>query len=525
MVSRSLAQKTVRRDPCDVKQTRVREKLGERVLWETGREGSTSEHVDSGESPLPIFYFFGSYRRLPHSAQSMLISCSGELVAATAELVYRYPFASSLEVEAGTPRLRLAASLGKAAAPHFFEGRLVAPRAFGDLMLVLSNIVRANFFRPLTPAMLDPVITASTSKLRFEGFSGCCGAYVMTAIPAAAIDGQFLQRGTTNVDFNDPMRAALTRLNDRQSTQLSVGAEAMSLASGADKVVEKKVRLPSRWVRGFCESHIYQSRLEPHAELTGMQARQLMQLTPRSPARRPLYLQTRSDGARWSTAESPASIRVGGAHRLCIIEPLIRQASSLRIWVDRDSHVSAWIVGNPSGTLMLMLSPDVERGFSGEGQALQEISASEGRQHLASIRAQLKWQDALRVQELANEASIDSGTVEQALSVLGTQGAVGFDLSDQAYFHRELPFSNEAIEKYQSRLQGARELAANTFATRVPGAGPDQVFDVRSDDSVYRVTLMASGEWRCTCPWYGKHRGQRGPCKHLLAVRLQTSEE
>jgi len=438
-------------------------------------------------------------------------------------MIYRYPFASNLEGEEGKPRLRLAASLEKVEAPHFFDGRLVAPRAFGDLMLVLSNVVRANFFRPLTPAMLDPVITASNSKLRFEGFSGCCGAYVMAVIPAAAIDGRFLQRGTTNVDFNDPMRAALTRLNDRQATQLSVGAEAMSLASGVGKVVEKKVRLPSRWVRGFCESHIYQSRLESHVELTGMQARQLMQLTPRSPARRPLYLQVRFDGARWSTVDSPGSIRVGGAHRLSVIEPLIRQASSLRIWVDRDSSVSAWVVGNPSGSLMLMLSPDLDRGFSGEGQALEGLSVSDDRQQLPAIRAQLKWQDALSVHELARAASIDSRSVEKSLSVLGTQGVVGFDLSDQAYFHRELPFAIDAIEKYQGRLEGARELAANTAVTPVPGAGPDQVFEVLSEDAVYRVTVMAGGEWRCTCPWYGKHRGQRGPCKHFLAVRLQTS--
>jgi hypothetical protein len=167
-------------------------------------------------------------------------------MAATAELIYRYPFASSLEVEAGAPRLRLAASLEKAEAPHFFEGRLVAPRAFGDLILVLSNVVRANFFRPLTPAMLDPVITASNSKLRFEAFSGCCGAYVMAAIPADAIEGRFLQRGTTNVDFNDPMRAALTRLNDRQATQLSVGAEALRLASGVKRFEE----------RGVCEGPV-----------------------------------------------------------------------------------------------------------------------------------------------------------------------------------------------------------------------------------------------------------------------------
>jgi SWIM zinc finger len=175
--------------------------------------------------------------------------------------------------------------------------------------------------------------------------------------------------------------------------------------------------------------------------------------------------------------------------------------------------------------LMLMLSPDLDRGFSGEGQAFEGLSARDGRQHLPAIRAQLKWQDALSVHELAQAASIDNRSVEKSLSVLGTQGVVGFDLSDQAYFHRELPFANDAIEKYQGRLQEARELAANTAVTAVPGAGPDQVFEVLSEDAVYRVTVMARGEWRCTCPWYGKHRGQRGPCKHLLAVRLQISKQ
>jgi hypothetical protein len=174
---------------------------------------------------------------------------------------------------------------------------------------------------------------------------------------------------------------------------------------------------------------------------------------------------------------------------------------------------------------MLMLSPDVDRGFSGEGQALEGLSTADARQHLPAIRAQLKWQDALSVHELAQAASIDSRDVGQSLSVLGTQGVVGFDLSDQAYFHRELPFTNNAIEKYQSRLEGARELAANTAVTSVQGGGTDQVFEVHSESSVYRVTLIEGGDWRCTCPWYGKHKGQRGPCKHLLAVRLQISTQ
>ena len=57
--------------------------------------------------------------------------------------------------------------------------------------------------------MLDPVITASSSTLRFEGFSGCCGAYVQVGVPASAIDGMFHRRGTTNVDFTSWLWNAL----------------------------------------------------------------------------------------------------------------------------------------------------------------------------------------------------------------------------------------------------------------------------------------------------------------------------
>jgi predicted nucleic acid-binding Zn finger protein len=33
------------------------------------------------------------------------------------------------------------------------------------------------------------------------------------------------------------------------------------------------------------------------------------------------------------------------------------------------------------------------------------------------------------------------------------------------------------------------------------------------------VRLRAEGD-RCTCPWFSKHQGQRGPCKHVLAARI-----
>ena len=46
---------------------------------------------------------------------------------------------------------------------------------------------------------------------------------------------------------------------------------------------------------------------------------------------------------------------------------------------------------------------------------------------------------------------------------------------------------------------------------------------VSSGDVSHRVSLSAE-QTKCTCPWHAKHQGQRGPCKHILSVRMVLEE-
>jgi hypothetical protein len=62
------------------------------------------------------------------------------------------------------------------------------------------------------------------------------------------------------------------------------------------------------------------------------------------------------------------------------------------------------------------------------------------------------------------------------------------------------------------RLASARALAGSVVA--VPGGAL-----VRGGEVEHRVTF-ASPHDVCTCPWWGRHRGTRGPCKHVLAARM-----
>jgi predicted nucleic acid-binding Zn finger protein len=284
---------------------------------------------------------------------------------------YNYPHASTLE---GTPtgaNLRLAtwSALGSPH-PHFFEGRLRRPGRAADLLRGLVEVVQSRFYLP--PAMMarilaqvDPVVTGSGDLLRFEAFSACCSTYGRVDFLPEAIDGTWHGRGTTNVDFNSPMRAALARIRDADQVHLAVGSDEVSLRKGDEAVVERKVALPVRWLKGFVE-----------------------------------------------------------------------------------------------------------------------------------------------------------------VQAFGARGLVGFDLAEGAYFHRELPFDLDKVESLEPRLVDARKLidSSGVRIERRDSATGQVKAGVRGTDVEHLVWLGTDGD-RCTCPWFAKHRNERGPCKHILAVQITLEEE
>ena len=151
---------------------------------------------------------------------------------------YLYVEPSNVVSTARGAELRLATSGMHGEHPHFFRGRIQQPRLVADLLLALMQVVRTHFWQP-RPAQLDPVVTASEPCLRFEGFSGCCGVYARVDLQASAFDAEIGGRGTTNVDFNEPMRTALGRLRDDEQVGLAVGRDGVELErrdEGANRI-------------------------------------------------------------------------------------------------------------------------------------------------------------------------------------------------------------------------------------------------------------------------------------------------
>ena len=129
-----------------------------------------------------------------------------------------------------------------------------------------------------------------------------------------------------------------------------------------------------------------------------------------------------------------------------VIEPLLLRARSLKVWADEDSGASAWEVCYPQGSFFLMISPELYRGFSGEGQVLSALAKPPPEVVIAKVRASLKWQSQLDPDNLAAALGLNAGEVSGALAVLGSRGLAGFDANAQQYFHRELPFDLARVE-------------------------------------------------------------------------------
>jgi hypothetical protein len=177
---------------------------------------------------------------------------------------YSYPQSSVLKAEAAGSSLLLSAFSEEPATSGtdcFFWGRLrnswLAARGLSTLAKVVSSR-----FVPQSAALRDPIVTAGAGQLRFEAFSSCNGVYARLGLGPEALDGEFLSSGTTNVDFNEPMVNALARIARTEPVVLSIGQKEVVLEREVGRVVERKVALPERWIKGLTSVQAYLADME-----------------------------------------------------------------------------------------------------------------------------------------------------------------------------------------------------------------------------------------------------------------------
>ncbi|WP_104814398.1 SWIM zinc finger family protein [Kitasatospora sp. MMS16-BH015] len=412
---------------------------------------------------------------------------------------------------------------GAVANPQFFSGFLTTPVPAAAALLAVADVAAARYYRPLLRASLDPVVTANGDRLRFESFSGCCGVYARLDVLGAGLDGGEIGHGTTNVDVNSPLRDALGVLGGAEPLHLAVGPEALEVTTLDGPLVEKKVPLPERWLRGFAETQVLAAGFDLRAEAPAAEAVRFLRSLPRTGRGATQWVVAAGPTLRPTSRAVPGAVCLPGPERLAALQRVLRHALALRVYgppAGPGPTASAWEVVLPGMRLTLTLSPDAARGFSGEGGVLDALAAESSAADAELVAVLLAWEPRIDPAELAEQAGLPIDRVRAALTRLGTAGQIGYDTAEAAYFHRQLPYEAARAEDRNPRLRAARALVA-AGAVRLEQGGAL----VTVDGHVQRVRIGAAGRLSCTCLWWAKYRGGRGPCKHALAVSLTAGRD
>lgn len=443
------------------------------------------------------------------------------------DFTYAYARPSALEARPEGNSLLLSAFAEEqveTGAACFFWGRLRDSWLAARGLSTLAKVV-ASRFTPQSVALRDPIVTAGVGQLRFEAFSSCNGVYARLDLNPEALDGEFLSSGTTNVDFNEPMVNALARIARTEPVILSVGEKEVTLERAAGKVVERKVALPERWIKGLTSVQAYLALMEEKLRLTRVQAMQLVQSIPAGAAKADYFLVLR--GPRPSFVPVTASaeaVRVGGVHRLRLLEGLLPLCEAVRVFATPDEQASAFVLELGGGQrFLLALSADVWRGFSGEGNQLDALMEELPAEWVAGANRLFRGNETFNPAAFAVENDLAPQVVDRLCASLSALGLLGFDLADNQHFYRRLPFKMGRILSLNPRLKNARALldAADDVQLVGVGAGGRTEARVRGTGVWHTVVVGGPEPPRCTCPWYTGHQGQRGPCKHILAAQMR----
>ncbi|TWU04410.1 SWIM zinc finger family protein [Stieleria varia] len=409
--------------------------------------------------------------------------------------------------------------------PFSFQGQFANSGLFCDALLCLSDIVRSNFAYA-APGMLDPVVTCDPNGVRFEGFSGCCGVYVTANFMEPMFDNAQFEFGTTNVDFNDDFRNGLSLFRQKQSLSLLVRHDAVELIDEDSSYREKKVKLPLRWLRGFCEVQNILARVEHRITCSSREVRKFLQGLPRNAARQhPLWIVPSGKGLRASTRETDQAVPLVGTDRLRLMEKLLRSHDgTISMGRIPDQATSSWFCEFGNLQFGMLLSPGIYRGFSGEGQVLSDLADESWKNAIDRVRGVLNWHENLDSDSLAAKLKLPRNEISSALTALATRGVLGYDLYQQRYFYRVMPFESSLVESLQPRLIAARKIVQQN---RISGcdSNSDSERWIVQGSGVEHLVEVTQQSYKCSCIWYSKHKTTRGPCKHILAAMICRGEE
>lgn len=408
--------------------------------------------------------------------------------------------------------------------------------------------------------VLDPVVTVHPDEVFFECFSRDESSYGRLGVRYDAFSRlDEFSCGTTNVDYSEALYQEFQKIRRYKTTRLEVdpsgfATQTVSETTFSDAHKEVKIDLPESWVRGFLQVSSAMTlpavaRLELHPmdvhnlcfvlrrnrEKRGPRALRYV-LRPGEPVRvqfEPWGIEVECPRSRHDS-ETMQEIRVWGRRRLHVLERLVAVADSFQVVLLGSGLPSFYLAHIGPMTFTLGLSGWTSNDWSSASNfdllaPRTQVDAETARRVFDAL-GEVWWSDA---GSLARRLGLAERDVLGALSSWVQAGRVMYDLGRGVYRKREL--SREPLPMSALRFANAREEQASVL---VDAGGVDRVSaegspdggltlrgTVREKQRQHKVRALFDGDGRlldaeCDCNDFVVHRLRRGPCAHVLAVRL-----
>lgn len=407
--------------------------------------------------------------------------------------------------------------------------------------------------------VLDPVISVHPDEVFFECFSQDESTYgKLSASYNVFKEINEFQCGTTNIDYSAALYNEFQKVRDYKETSFTIDPGGFSVQTTQEEMFrEVKIDLPDSWVRGFLQVSSAMTLPAMRFDLHPMDIYNFCLWLRRFKEHKgPRYIRfilepgkpVRAVFEPWNheivcarslyTGAQRQEVRIWGRRRLLILERLIPVARKFTVHLTGSGLPSFFVADLGDMQFTLGLSGWTANDWSRCGQfdlMAPRVAVDDSAKQKVYAALQSDWMG--KAPDIARSTGLEVPVVLGALGLYTQAGKVIYDLHSGQYRLREL--SREPLPLDQLRFSSPQEAQATELldkhkvkytAADLPGIGIQLKGQVTAYKRVYHPVITIDADERlsdghCDCSHYIANKLYKGPCEHMLAVRMAHARE
>ncbi|WP_299221437.1 SWIM zinc finger family protein [uncultured Aquimarina sp.] len=406
--------------------------------------------------------------------------------------------------------------------------------------------------------VLDPVITVHPDQVFFECFSKDESVYGKLSCDYEVFTNiSDFKCGTTNIDYSESLYNEFQKIRSYKETDFKIDPSGFDVqTTGEENYKEVKIDLPDSWVRGFLQVSSAMTSEKISFELEAADIANFIFILKRNKERKsprsikyilkpgqpivavfePWNIEVACPRSLYE-GDTEKEIRVWGRRRIQLLERLLPITDKFTVHLlgtGMPSFYTAHLTNDMYFTL----------GLSGwtanDWTQVSQLDLLAPRGQVSSSALQTVYlglrKNWFRTEkELATDVGMDITTVNKALTTFTQAGKVIYDLKNKVYRAREL--KREGIDIDSLRFSSETDKEAYMITQK-----DDGVRDIKHTEDKEKITITGTVEktytpmvkvdkdlrivdGNCSCSYYYNNKMTKGPCAHILALRIAFEDK